>query len=194
MSDPRDKPPAATLPVPVKDGPGHSDIFDRLSAGQETDLIGLVAYGLYQRRKRCWMEDFHKKHGRFPTQDERDSYAFSYREDAIEALRGEAEGVMAAFAEEAIQQQLPDLRTDALGAETRAVLSGIDARLNHLGGYWHHIVGHLIGFLLLVGIVALGSFIVRNEPTIEGAYNWVFGNKSHPEPPATDEKIPKGSE
>jgi hypothetical protein len=28
---------------------------------------------------------------------------------------------------------------------------------------------------LLVGIVALGSFIVRNEPTIEGAYNWVLG-------------------
>jgi hypothetical protein len=184
MSDPQDKPPApAALPATVKDGPGHSDIFDRLSAGQETDLIGLVAYGLYQRRKRCWIEDFRHSHGRFPTSEERDSYAFGYREDAIEALRREAEGAMATFAEEAIQQQLPELRTDALGAETRAVLSGIDEKLTHLGTYSHHIVGHLVGFLVLVGIVALGSFIVRYEPSIEGAYQWFFGK--HQEAPAS---------
>jgi hypothetical protein len=78
---------------------------------------------------------------------------------------------MAVFAQDAVQAQMPELRRVALDTETQAVLSRIYTRLTHLGGYWHHTVGHLVGFLVLVGIVALGSFIVRNEPTIEGAYN-----------------------
>jgi hypothetical protein len=102
----QDKPPPAH--VPQEGGPGHSDIFDRLAAGNETDLIGLVAYGLYQRRKRYWIKDFREKHQRFPTATEREEYSFSYRDDAIDALRREAEGVMAAFADEAIQEQLPE--------------------------------------------------------------------------------------
>lgn len=156
-------------------GPGHSDIFDRLAAGDETDLVGLVAYGLYQRRKRCWINDFKAKNGRYPTAAERDFYAFGYRDDAIVALRREAEGVMATFAEQAIEEQLPELRRDALTAEIQAVLSSVDNRINHLNGYGHHIVGHLVGFLVLVGGFAVLALILHFEPTFAAIYHWFTG-------------------
>jgi hypothetical protein len=179
MSEPQGKPPTPPATQsgtpPLKDGPGHSDIFDRLAASNETDLIGLVAYGLYQRRKRCWIKDFQARHGRYPTIDERDSYSFGYRDDAIVSLRREAEGVMAAFAEEAIQQQLPELRRDALTTETQSVLSGIDGKIQHLGGYGHHIVGHLVGFLVLVGGFAVLALILRYEPSLGYFYRWFTG-------------------
>jgi hypothetical protein len=159
-------------PQPLNDGPGHSDIFDRLAAGNETDLIGLVAYGLYQRRKRCWIKDFQEKTGRYPSAADREFYAFGYRDDAISALRQEAEGVMATFGEQTIEGQLPELRRDALNAETQAVLSSIDNRINHLNGYGHHIVGHLVGFLVLVGGFAVLALILHFEPTLANIYHW----------------------
>jgi hypothetical protein len=179
MSDPQDNPAKTSPsgPLPLKDGPGHSDIFDRLSA--ETDLVGLVAYGLYQRRKRCWLKDFQTKHKRYPTPEERDSYSFGYRDDAVEALRREAEGGMAVFAEGAIEEQLPELRRGALDSETQAVLGSIDNRLIHLGGYGHHIVGHLVGFVILVGGLAILAVLISYEPSLDGILHWITNHLPH---------------
>lgn len=158
-----------------KAGPGHSDIFERLSAGDKSDLIGLVAYGLYQRRKRAWIKDFHNAQGRYPSWEERKAYAFSYRGDALGALRSEAENTMAEFAETVVEEQITELRADALSVQTQAVLSGIDQKIERLGRYRHHIIGHLAGFLILVALVALGTLIINFEPTVHGVYNSIFG-------------------
>src|SRR5207302_1008283 len=131
--------------------PGHSDIFDRLAADNEGDLIGLIAYGIYQRRKRAWMKDFCGSNGRHPNAEERGAYAFGYRQDAIESLRGDAESVMAEFAEQAIEERTAEMQANALDAETHEVLTSINRQLTELGGYWHHIVGHMIGFAVLAG-------------------------------------------
>jgi hypothetical protein len=154
------------------DGPGHSDIFERLFASGDPALINLVAYGLYQRRKRAWITDFHSKTGRFPAAAEREAYSFGYREDALVALRTEAKGAMAAFAEEVIDERSEELRANALDAQIQATLSGIDTQLEELKSPRHHIKGHLYGFLVLVGIVVLGAFILNFEPTVEGGYHW----------------------
>src|SRR5260370_25905521 len=148
MSDPDHT--VTALPLPAASSAaqsdfGHSDIFDRLSASNDGDLIGLMAYGLYQRRKRAWMEDFRATEGRYPNTKEKQAYAFSYRADAIEALRRDAEAIMAAFADQAIDQRIHEMRTDALAAETHQVITQIHRRLGEIGGYWHHIVGHLVG-------------------------------------------------
>jgi hypothetical protein len=157
-----------------QEGPGHSDIFERLSAHDESDLVGLVAYGLYQRRKRAWISAFQAKYGRFPSQEERDAYAFTYREGGLIALRTDAEGTLAAFGEQLVEEQIETLRADALSLQTQAVLTGIDTKIEKVGSYWHHIVGHLAGFLVLVGIVALGSWIVSYEPSLEKIKHWLF--------------------
>ena len=169
------QPETKSRPKSSEPGPGHSDIFERLSAHDENDLVGLVAYGLYQRRKRAWIIDYHAKHGKFPTQAEREAYAFSYRESALSGLRTDAEGALAAFGELVAQEQIETLRSDALSLQTQAVLTGIDTKLEKLGGYRHHIIGHLVAFIILVGIVAFGTFVVKFEPSVAGAYHWLFG-------------------
>jgi hypothetical protein len=154
-------------------GPGHSDIFQRLAADNDSDLVGLVAYGLYQRRKRSWMDAFFAKEGRFPNQQERDSYAFSYRDDSIGALRGDAERVLAVFAEQLIEDRSEELRANALDAQMQAVLTSIDDNLRELRRPWRHVKGHVLGFVALVALVAIGALIVNFEPTVEGAWHWV---------------------
>ena len=167
---------------PAKVGPGHSDIFDRLSAADETDLVGLVAYGLYQRQKRAWIAAYQEKHGRFPIQEERDAHAFSYREGGLLALRADAEGALAAFAEQVVEEQIETLRADALSLQTQAVLTGIDTKIEKLGGYRHHVFGHLLAFSILVGIVAFGTFIIQFEPSVKHAYQWLFGTVQPADP------------
>ena len=125
------QPETKSRPKSSESGPGHSDIFERLSAYDENDLVGLVAYGLYQRRKRAWIIDYHAKNGRFPTQAERDGYAFSYRESALNGMRTDAEGALAAFGEQVAQEQIETLRSDALSLQTQAVLTGIDTKLEN---------------------------------------------------------------
>jgi len=161
-------PPSPPPPVPPGD-PGHSDIFDRLSKDKDkpTGLIGLVAYGLYQRRKRKWITDFCSENGRHPTVEERRAYSFSYRQDSIEALLSDAENVMGAFAQQTIDDRAGELQADALAAETHEVLGDIYRRLIEIGGYWHHIVGHLVGFAVLAGLVFAVTLIVRYEPSLD---------------------------
>src|ERR1700686_3307400 len=160
--------PTAAARTVVQGEAGHSDIFERLSANDDADdLIGLIAYGIYQRRKRAWMKDFCDTHNRFPTNEERHAYAFSYRQDAIQALRSDAESIMAAFAQGAIEERTNEMQTDALAAETHEVLTKINRRITEIGGYWHHIVGHLVGFGALAGLVFAVTLIVRYEPTLD---------------------------
>jgi hypothetical protein len=168
--------PADVKAESVQGGPGHSDIFERLSAHDESDLVGLVAYGLYQRRKRAWIRDFQAKFGRYPNQEERDGYSFTYREGGVIALRNEAEGTLAAFGERLVEEQIDALRADALSLQTQAVLTGIDTKIDKVGSYWHHIVGHLAGFVILVGLVALSSWIVTYEPSLEKVRHWLYGS------------------
>jgi hypothetical protein len=166
--------PPAPAPGPQDAGPGHSDIFDRLGANAaQTDLVALVAYSLYQQRKRDWQEAFHTKHGRYPNQTERDGHALTYGSAAIADLRTQAEGAMFVFAENIVIQRMSELRIDALSAETRSLLSGIDTKLGHLGGYWHHIVGHIVGFVVLLGIGAIVLALIRfGEPSVGEGLHW----------------------
>jgi hypothetical protein len=166
-------------PAAQLDGPGHSDIFDRIAAGNDADPVALVAYGLYQRRKRAWIADFHAKNGHFPSPEERAAYSFGYREDALIALRAEAEGALATFAEQVIDERSEELRAKALDVQMQAVLTGVDVQLKELKSPWHHIKGHFIGFAALVGVGVFFWLVVNFEPTLEGVYHWLEQHLGH---------------
>lgn len=168
----------AVVAVDKTDRPGHANIYAQLVLN-ENDLVGLVAYGLYKRRKRAWIEAYQEKNEKHPTPQECDGFSFGYRKDALAALRVEAEGAMATFAEQVVENNVEVMRRDALDSKMQSILGEINSKLLSLEGYRHHIVGHLVGFVILVGIVAFGTFIVRFEPSIEGAYNWLFRTSSH---------------
>jgi len=72
--------PAKPLPFP---GPANANprpeemernpVYDAL-AGDETSLVGLVAYALYKQNKRSWLDEFVKATKRPPTDDETRAY------------------------------------------------------------------------------------------------------------------------
>jgi hypothetical protein len=166
--------PATQLAVPDK-GPGHSDIFDRLGAnGKHPDLVALVAYGLYQRRKRAWMEKFRNDHnGCHPTEKERMGFALGFQDEMIGALRRDAEGYLASFAATIADQRTEEFKLNALDFRAREALTGINDKLTKLDTYKHHIFGHLFGFATLIIIVALVALGIKYEPSLEKFWHWL---------------------
>ncbi len=100
----------ATEPEPPKhDRYVHSDVFDKL-IDDDDDLVGLVAYGLYQLRKREWVAAHLAKNGRSPSEDDVKAYSFHFQEGSLDALTHEAEGIMYRYGEEYVQGRLPELQ------------------------------------------------------------------------------------
>lgn len=141
----------------------HSDIFDRLVT-EPDDLPGLVAYGLYQQRKRQWMADHESKFGRQPSEEELRQYAFGYRDGAVEALKNDAQGILFRFSEEVIELQKPDLIAEAFNARTQEELGSLRTSIKKISGYRHHIVGHVVGFLCLLALAFIFTVAIRYEP------------------------------
>ena len=71
----------------------HSDVWDRLVRAPD-DLPGIVAYGVYQQRKRQWISDCVKKDGCMPAVPDVKGFSFSFRDNALLSLREEAEGTL----------------------------------------------------------------------------------------------------
>jgi hypothetical protein len=144
----------------------HSEIFSKLVANQD-DIVGLVAYGIYQVRKREWIEDFRRRHGCLPAEQVVRDHSEGYQNSSLTALRQEAEGRLASFATEIAESQLPELQERAFNSRATQELEKIHGEIKRIGRYRHHIAGHIIGFATLVLIVILISAAVNNEPTIE---------------------------
>ena len=174
MSDPNGSGGPTPTGPPDPSGPGHSDIFERL-VRHETDIVGLIAYGFYQQRKRDWIQSYRSKNGRWPDQQQRDEFSFGFRDKALGDLRSNAEGAMFRFAEEIVAQRTQELRRNALAAETRETLSEIERKLTKLDTYKHHIFGHLLGFGALILIAAVFALGVKFEPSIEKFWHWFMG-------------------
>ena len=57
---------------------------------------------------------------------------------------------MATFAEQVVENNIEQMKRESLDAKTQSML----------GENGHHIIGHRVGFVVLVGIVPLGTMIV----------------------------------
>jgi hypothetical protein len=84
----------------------HSDIWERLIGSASDDLIGIVAYGLYQKEKREWIDYIASTKGCKPSRDEVQQFSYSYRDSALTKLLSQAEGRLSAFGDEITQAAL----------------------------------------------------------------------------------------
>jgi hypothetical protein len=152
----------------------HSHVFNDLVQDDE-DLAGFVAYGVYKSRKRQWILDFQKDNGVPPTREECLNFSFTYRDDSLAALRRDAEGNLFRFAEELIESRKPELIAEAFNqraineiADLRMKLASdiaeLRGQLRKVTGYRHHIVGHVVGFIVLVLLVFIFTVAIRYEP------------------------------
>jgi hypothetical protein len=142
----------------------HSEMWDRLVESEE-DLPGIVAYGLYQRRKREWIGYYQSHHGHLPPEDQVKNYSAGQRDTASRALKDEARGILFRFGAQYAQEQLPDLQSQALNAATLEKISEFDGkltairqRLENRTGLGYHLWTHITAFIIVVGLVALIAF------------------------------------
>ena len=105
----------------------YSHVFDDLIEDAE-DLPGLVAYGFYKLRKRQWIIDFEKEKGQSPDKDQCLEYSFTFRDNSLEALRDEAEGVLFRFAENVIESRKPELISEAFNHRAIAEIADLKTK------------------------------------------------------------------
>ncbi len=158
---------------PLPDPYIHSDIFDRAVENND-NLPGLLAYGMYQLRKRRWIYDYHQRNGRFPSLDAVKEYSFSYRDDVLRSLREEADGALYRFAYSVMEERIEEMKLDALNGRILAELEAMGKRVRKVGKLWHHIFGHIVGFVCLVGVIALLTFAVNHEPSVKDFVGRLF--------------------
>jgi hypothetical protein len=166
---------ALVVTPPAEDRYIHSDIFERLVRDQD-DIPGLVAYGIYQIRKREWVDKHEKQYGCLPPRDDVKKYSFTWGDGALDSLRHEAEARMFRFAENVVESQYNDLMKNAFNEQTVTELGEVKKLVQKQGGFLHHIIGHIVGFVALVFITALVLYAIGHEPSISGAVDWI---KSH---------------
>lgn len=139
-------------------------MWDRLVESEE-DLAGMLAYALYQRRKREWIVYYQSHHGLPPPEDQVKNYSAGQRDTASRALKDEARGILFRFGAQYAQEQLPDLQSQALNAATLEKISEFDGkltalreRLEHRTGLGYHLWTHITAFIVVVGLLALVAF------------------------------------
>jgi len=152
----------------------HSDIYDRL-VGDEDDLIGLVAYGLYQAEKRRWIKQCEALHGRLPSEPEVKSFCFIYDEARLEKLQNESEELIFKATEERLQERRVEMVTWAFNTRVTEELGKLKGTIQANSGYRHHVFAHLMSFAILVGFYAFITFAASHEPTLGGVRDWLFG-------------------
>jgi hypothetical protein len=155
----------------------HSDIYDRL-VDDDDDLIGLVAYGLYQSEKRRWIKNFETKNGRTPSEDEVKAFCFIYDNEMLNKLMSESDDLIFRVTEERIKERIAEVAARAFNERAIKEISDLNtkfatetAKIAHLvgklSGYKHHVIGHILGFLVLAGASAIVLLIVKfGEPSI----------------------------
>ena len=177
----------ANINPPVFPGPPadyiHSPIYEALVESND-DLPGIVAYGLYQKRKRAWLEDYEKKNKRKPCQIELENFSFSFRDDALSALRTEAEGYLFRFASEIMEKQIQDMSEEAFNSRAIQELAALRGTIAKISGYKHHIVGHIAGFVVLVFLAFIFTVAIRYEPHVATLFSNDHGAATAKAPPA----------
>ena len=147
----------------------HSGIFDRLYT-EEDDLVGLIAYGLYQKQKRVWIKNFENESKKSPTVSEVQLYCSGFSGEVLIDLRGKAERILFGMTQNMVEDQTVEMQSVAFNAEATKQLSELNAKINEISGYKHHIIGHIVGFVCLVMLVWLASVLVEREPHLRNFF------------------------
>lgn len=117
-------------PEQANDWRRQNDMYDAFTNNSESEVLALIAYGLYKREKREWMDRFCEERGRRPTEDDLNDFYINWNPAHIELVKNGANSILAAFAEEAISQEEPEILRKALsGNFAKSIISSIFANV-----------------------------------------------------------------
>ncbi|MBB2792880.1 UNVERIFIED_ORG: hypothetical protein GGD58_001727 [Rhizobium pisi] len=79
-----------------------------------TDIVGIVAYGIYKNAKREWAMEFRKSYGLPPTAEDLRAYHATWTPAQIQNARNSAAQVMTEYADTVIAAEEPRILREAV--------------------------------------------------------------------------------
>ncbi|MGR9552284.1 hypothetical protein ACU8MG_03820 [Rhizobium leguminosarum] len=126
----------------------YNRVFEKfVGEGEDgmSDIVGIVAYGIYKNAKREWAMEFRKSYGRPPTGEDLKAYHATWTPAQIQSARNSAAQVMTAYADSVISAEEPRILREAVK-----------------GSFWPAVGTSIFSNLLYtVGLIAVAIVLAR---------------------------------
>ncbi|MBY3597209.1 MULTISPECIES: hypothetical protein [Rhizobium] len=140
----------------------------------EDDLIGLIAYALYERQKRDFVISYRKRNaGRSPNEAELAAVSSNYLStDLRNTLRDRASQILSSYAETFVEAMEPDIRLAAVNSDALRRVREIEKSVKKRLGFWRQVrAGFIVTLLLLLLLSAAAIAAVFFRSDIVDAWN-----------------------
>jgi hypothetical protein len=124
----------------------------------DDDLIGLLAYALYERQKRDFVVSHRRRNsGRSPSEAEVAAVNSNYlSNDLRNTLRDRASQILSSYAETYVEAMEPQIQLDAVNSDALRQVRAIEKSMARRTGFWRQV---RVGFLISVLMIALFSAV-----------------------------------
>ncbi|MGO7202611.1 hypothetical protein ACCT30_15055, partial [Rhizobium ruizarguesonis] len=134
----------------------------------EDDLIGLLAYALYERQKRDFVLSHRKRNaGRSPDDAELAAVNSNYLStDLRNTLRDRASQILSSYAETYVEAMEPQIRLSAVNSDALRQVRNIEKTMKRRLGFWRQVrAGFAVTLLLLLlfGAAAIAAVFFRSD-------------------------------
>ncbi|MBY3324346.1 hypothetical protein HFN80_26735 [Rhizobium laguerreae] len=134
----------------------------------EDDLIGLLAYALYERQKRDFVLSHRKRNaGRSPDEAELAAVNSNYLStDLRNTLRDRASQILSSYAETYVEAMEPEIRLTAVNSDALRQVRNIEKSIKRRLGFWRQVrAGFAVTLLLLLlfGAAAIAAVFFRSD-------------------------------
>lgn len=149
----------------------YNHIFSKL-VDNETDLIGLVAYGLYKNNKIEFLENFKEKNGREPSEDELNNFnEYSCTDNSVQNYIRIAEANINELMNETIFQEVDKQKRDFFNNQTNEIKNIVKELKPRSAwdGFGLRILQSFIASILVASLIFLIIFIIKSSQ--EGIIN-----------------------
>lgn len=153
----------------------YSTIFQRLVKDQ-SDLVGLAAYGLYKHDKREWLIRLFEKHGRKPDKHDLDGYHDRFSDADMKRYRKQAEEKLISFAEVIVEDRRSEFEQEIRGRELDGLRVRLEAFIVRRTNAWTAILTNLIAWIVTV-LLAIAVFFFSNKDLLLAAAAKAIGAK-----------------
>ncbi|QKK31318.1 hypothetical protein FE844_017740 [Rhizobium indicum] len=134
----------------------------------EDDLIGLLAYALYERQKRDFVLSHRKRNaGRSPDEAELAAVNSNYLStDLRNTLRDRASQILSSYAETYVEAMEPQIRLTAVNSDALRQVRNIEKSIKRRLGFWRQVrAGFAVTLflLLLFGAAAIAAVFFQSD-------------------------------
>jgi hypothetical protein len=134
----------------------------------DDDLIGLLAYGLYERQKRDFVVSHRKRNGgRSPSETELAAVTSNYLSpDLRNTLRDRASQILSSYAETYVEAMEPQIQLDAVNSDALRQVREIEKSVARRTGFWRQVRVDFtvtLPLLVLFGALAIAAVFFRSD-------------------------------